>query len=369
MAIRLLWSTVVVVVTLALVKIVYLLFNWIVEREHKKNADLEPMTGNLFITMGILIRTLLTYGTVFAAMVIILEIFQVALVSTADLKNIGLITLKLLVIIVAARLATRFGRSAITQIFARKEFEKGNIENRRAHTLEKLLKNGVTYLVFFLTGLMILQIFNVNTSAILASAGILGLAVGFGAKNLVRDIISGFFIIFEDQFAVGDYVEAGGAVGWVEEIGLRTSKIRKWTGQLHIIPNGEITKVTNHNRGHMAAVAVVGIAYQEDIDQAIEVLQRECDKIHQEIPSITKAPLVQGVVALDDFAVKIRIVAMVIPGEHWAVERELLRRFKNTLDREGIELAPTKGLFTCQEESEGENRDFKKTLSKEVENR
>lgn len=350
LAIKLLWSVLVVAVTFALVKFVHLLLRRLIEKEGRKNKDTEPLPGNLLITIGVLFRTLITYSAIFAAAVTILEIFKVKLVSTTDLKNIGLIALKLIVIIVTARLAARLGRTVIAQLFARNELKRGLIENRRAHTLEKLLSSGVTYLVFFLAGLTILQIFNVNTSAILASAGILGLAVGFGAKNLVRDIIGGFFIIFEDQFAVGDYVEAGGAVGWVEEIGLRTSKIRKWTGQLHIIPNGEITSVTNYNRGHMAAVAVLGIAYEEDIDQAIQVLQKECHQAHQEIPAIVKAPVVQGVVALDDFGVKIRVVAMVTPGEHWAVERELLRRFKNALDREAIEMAYNKAFFACQEE-------------------
>lgn len=305
---------------------------------------------NILFSAGVLFKALLSYGVFLAVAIIILEIFQVKLISPEDIKNIGVIVLKIGGIIVAAKLAVFFGRLAIQQVFNRKDLKEGFIANRRAQTLESLLKNIITYLVFFVAGIMILQVFNVNTSAILASAGILGLAVGFGAQNLFKDIISGFFIIFEDQFAVGDYVEAGGAVGLVEEIGLRTCKIRQWTGQLHIIPNGEINKITNYNRGHMMAVAEVGIAYEEDIDRTIEVLRRECEDAHREIHSIVEVPVVQGVVSLGDFAVNIRTVAVTIPGSQWQVERELLRRFKNALDKAGIEIPYPRRVVTYREE-------------------
>lgn len=305
---------------------------------------------NIIFSAKVLFKTLLSYAVFLGAAIIILEIFQVKLISTEDLKNIGVIVLKVGGILIAAKLALSFGRLAIQQVFNRKDIKDNFITNRRAQTLESLLKNIITYLVFFVATIMILQAFNVNTSAILASAGILGLAVGFGAQNMFKDIISGFFIIFEDQFAVGDYVEAGGAVGLVEEIGLRTCKIRQWTGQLHIIPNGEIKKITNYNRGHMMAVAEVGIAYEEDIDRTIEVLRGECEDAHREIQSIVEVPVVQGVVSLGDFAVNIRTVAVTIPGSQWQVERELLRRFKNALDKAGIEIPYPRRVVTYREE-------------------
>lgn len=328
--------------------------NRAIQRAGRKNTgDGVPAAGNLFLSLGTLIRVLFFYGGIFAAAVAVLEIFRFEVVSAADLKNAGLIALKVIAVVVAARLAANLGRLAVARVFARKELKPGFVDDRRAQTLGSLLKNGITYLTFFVAGLMVLQIFNVNTSAILASAGILGLAVGFGAQNLVKDVISGFFIIFEDQFAVGDYVEAGGVVGVVEEIGLRTCKIRKWTGQLQIIPNGEITKVTNYNRGYMMAVAMVGIDYAEDVDRAMEVLRRESEVAHREIPAILEVPVVQGVVSLGDFSVNIRTVARTVSGEQWAVERELLRRFKNALDREGIEIPYPRRLIQYREENGG----------------
>lgn len=326
---------------------------YIQKRRPDEGQD-DPVSGDLILSTVILIKTVVFYSAIVAAAVIVLKIFNINIVSPEDLKKLGLIFLKTVAIIVAARLALKLGRAAITQIFSKKFMKDGLIDNRRVQTLASLAKNMITYLVFFLAGLMILQVFNVNTSAILASAGILGLAVGFGAQNLVKDIISGFFILFEDQFSVGDYVTAAGVEGVVEETGLRTCKIRSWTGQLHIIPNGELKLVTNFSRGYMMAVATVGIAYEEDIDRAIEVLKKECENAREELPALLEVPVVQGVTALGDFSVNIRTIVKTVPGEQWAVERELRRRFKNALDREGIEIPYPRRVIQYREEANKE---------------
>ncbi|SFR08845.1 mechanosensitive ion channel family protein [Desulfoscipio geothermicus] len=325
--------------------------------EKERQLNDETATGQSILSdsfinsVRALLKTLLLYGGYFMAAVIILEIFNVRIISPDDLKSLGIKLLKTIGILVGAKLAVNFGRLAIKQIFAQREIKDNFIEKRRAQTLEVLLRSVLTYVVFFVTGLMILQIFNVNTSAILASAGILGLAVGFGAQNLVKDVISGFFILFEDQFSVGDFVETAGVVGTVEEVGLRTCKIRQWTGQLHVIPNGEVTRVTNYNRGPMLALVTVGIAYEEDIDRAIAVLQQECEIAFREIETILDTPQVQGVTELADSSVNIRAIAPTVPGEHWAVERELRRRFKYALDRAGIEIPyPRRVLYQRDDE-------------------
>ncbi|MEW6725658.1 mechanosensitive ion channel family protein [Desulforudis sp. 1088] len=284
-----------------------------------------------------LVKTLVLYGGYFAALVVVLHIFDVRVIEAADLKDVGIKILKIAGILVGTRLLLNLGHLIVSQVFAKKEFNDA-LNSGRLRTLEPLVKNALTYAAFFVAGLTVLQVLNVNTSAILASAGILGLAVGFGAQNLVRDVISGFFIVFENQLAVGDYVEAAGVVGVVEETGLRTCKIRQWTGQLHIVPNGEITKVTNYNRGYMLAVVTVGIAYEEDIDRAITVLRQESERASREIEAVLEVPVVQGVVDLADSAVNIRTIARTRPGEQWNVERELRRRFKYALDQAGIEI-------------------------------
>ncbi len=122
--------------------------------------------------------------------------------------------------------------------------------------------------------------FNISTTSLLATAGIGGLAIGFGAQSLVKDIITGFFILLEDQYSVGgDYIQTGSYDGVVEELGLRVTKLRAFSGELHIIPNSNIQIVTNKTRGAMRALVKVSIAYEEDIDKAIKVLQQTCDEI------------------------------------------------------------------------------------------
>ncbi len=343
LVLRLALSLLVLAAAYFLIKIFSRLLDRLVgDSNPEKEQDAPGSTGILsdsFVrSVQVLLRTVLLYGGYFLAAIVILEIFNVKIISGADLKTAGIMALKVIGILVGARLLVSFGHLAVKQVFEKHKFKDDLIENRRAETLEVLLRSVITYVVFFLAALTILQVFHVNTSAILASAGIIGLAVGFGAQSLVKDVLSGFFILFEDQFRVGDFVEAAGVTGTVEEVGLRTCKIRQWTGQLHVIPNGEITRVTNYNRGKMMAAVVVGIAYEEDIDRAMEVLRQESEKAGREIDAILDTPLVQGIVELADSAVNIRIIAPTKDGEQWAVERELRRRFKIALDRAGIEI-------------------------------
>jgi len=339
---NLLIAALILIITYLLIKIL----SYALDRVFKESKastgkpEASPFTrpvfsNNLIRSVRIFLKTLLLYGGYFIAAIFIFEVFNFRIVSPEDLKLLGISILKIIGVLVGARLVINLGQLTIKQLF---EQHKNFMEGRKVQTLEVLLRSVLNYSVFFVAGLMILQVFNVNTSAILASAGILGLAIGFGAQSIVKDVIGGFFILLEDQFNVGDFVEAAGVVGTVEEIGLRTCKIRQWTGELHIIPNGEISNVTNYNRGQMLAVVTIGIAYEEDIDQAIEVLQQECARAYQEMESILALPQVQGVTELADSSVNIRAIAPAKPGEQWAVERELRRRFKYALDRAGIEI-------------------------------
>lgn len=326
--------------TYVLIKVANLILDRVLRESFAEGAESEGsfFSSGMVQSLRTLMKILILYGGYFLAAILILGIFEVKVITPDDLKQVGTNLLKIIGVIVGSRLIVSFGGRAIKQIFERRELNDNLVDAGRLQTLEVLLRSTFTYLIYFMAGLTILQIFNVNTAAILASAGILGLAVGFGAQSLVRDIISGFFIIFEDQFKVGDFVEAAGVIGVVEEVGLRTCKIRQWTGQLHVIPNGEITKVTNYSRGCMMAVVMVGIAYEEDIDYALEVLRQESEVAYREIEAIAEVPVVQGVVQLSASSVDIRVVASTVSGEQWAVERELRRRYKYALDRAGVEI-------------------------------
>lgn len=343
---NLLWSLLVIIITYIIIAIGRLLIDRLLTPQEAKHK----VDENLAQTLRVLLKTLLFYGGYFVALIIIFEIFQFQVISPADLKHVGTKLVTIILILVGAKLAVNFSSVLVEHIFKDRE-DKSFFAGNRAHTLNILIKSILKYVIFFIAGIMILQTFRVDTSAILASAGILGLALGFGAQNLVQDVISGFFIIFEDQFTVGDYVEAGEVTGVVEEVGLRTTKIRRWTGHLEVIPNGSIKRVTNYNRGHMLAVVTVGIAYEDDINKAMEVLRQAGKKAHEEINYIVEEPVVQGVTELADSAVNIRTIATTLPGEQWAVERELLRRFKYALDEASIEIPyPRRVLYTRAEE-------------------
>jgi len=310
------------------------------------------MDEKLAQTVEVVVRTLFVYSIYFLVALLILESFKVPVLKAEDLKNIGGQVLKSVVIIIAARMAIRFGGIAIENIFNPEDSNGTFIEGRRTQTLTVLLRSVLMYSTYFIAGLMILDTFNVPTGSILASAGIVGLAVGFGAQNLVKDIITGFFIIFEDQFSVGEFVTIADVTGVVDEVGLRTSKVREWTGQLHTIPNGEIGKVTNFNRGKMMALVTVGIAYEEDIDKAIEVMRKASEKAQQELESLVEVPIVQGVVELADSAVVIRAIANTVPGEQWAMERELRKRYKQALDANDIEIPyPRRVIIPTKEQT------------------
>ncbi|WP_366923535.1 mechanosensitive ion channel family protein [Metallumcola ferriviriculae] len=348
-----LFALIKVVLLFVAARLVIFVGNKIIEKIFAKaETGRLAMDEKLAHTVKVLAKTFLIYGVYFAAALITLEIFQIPIIDVVFLKTLGSRAFKAILIFIAARLVLRFGGLAIDHIFNREDKEGLFLEERRAHTLSVLLRSILMYTVYFIAGLMVLEIFTIPTGSILASAGIAGLAVGFGAQNLVKDIITGFFIIFEDQFSVGEFVSVAEVTGIVDEMGLRTTKVREWTGQLHTIPNGEIGKVTNYNRGKMAALVSIGIAYEADVDWAIEVLRKTSEQAYQDMATIVDVPVVQGVVELADSAVVIRTVAQTVPGEQWAVERELRKLFKQALDANGIEIPYPRRVVITPEETD-----------------
>src|SRR5690625_5855916 len=165
----------------------------------------------------------------------------------------------------------KIGKRIIERAFLNRRHLPIQISSRREQTLSKLLTNILMYLIAFIVIVMILDILGVPISTLLAGAGVAGLAIGFGAQSLVKDVISGFFIIFEDQFSVGDYILINNLEGTVEEIGLRTTKVQSWTGEQHIIPNGDISMVTNYSIHNGISVVEINVTYENDIKQ-VEVL-------------------------------------------------------------------------------------------------
>lgn len=260
------------------------------------------------------------------------------LLDKLDIFTIIWTTFKIIGLLIAIRVLTKLGSIVIDQLF-KDRFninEHMQIGPRRVDTLSKLLKNILSYSLYFVVGLTILDMFNVPIKAILGGAGILGLAVGFGAQDLVKDIVGGFFIIFEDQFAVGEYVEVGGKFGMVEEVGLRLTKIRDWTGELYLIPNGQVGTVTNYDRGSMRALVEIGVSYQDDLQEVIKVIEKGCERAYQDMAHvIDEKPCVQGITKLDANYVTVRVTGTTKDISHWMLERTLRYRIREELANEG----------------------------------
>ncbi|MEL3974359.1 mechanosensitive ion channel family protein [Rossellomorea oryzaecorticis] len=267
--------------------------------------------------------------------------------------TLGTNTLKIAAIMLITYIALKLGRSAIRNVFRVRSKAPLKFSHRREATLLKLLENVLAYVVYFISLMTILSTLGIDIKGLIAGAGIVGLAIGFGAQNLVRDIITGFFIIFEDQFSVGDYVKIGSAEGTVEEIGLRTTKIKSWTGELHIFPNGNITEVTNFSIHNSIAVVDVSIAYEENIEEAEKVIQELLLSLPQKYEDLVNPPELLGVQTLGASDVVIRIVAETLPMKHWFIARMIRKDVKLLLDKHGIEIPfPRMVMYSRSEENE-----------------
>jgi len=222
---------------------------------------------------------------------------------------------------------------------------------QRGHTVSQLLRS-VGLVVLLAVGVLLSLNLFINIAPLLAGAGILGLAVSFGAQSLVKDVIAGFFYLFEGQFAVGDIIEVAGKSGVVERMTLRLVVLRDLHGVLHMIPNGQITTVSNKTRTWSRAVVDVGVAYGTNVDRALEVFADEAQRFTADpawAAQFDGAPEVLGVDSLGDSAVTIRVLLRTLPGKQFGVAREFRRRIKSRLDREGIEIPfPQRSLHIVQ---------------------
>lgn len=267
---------------------------------------------------------------------------------------IGESVLKIIAILIISGLLIRIGKIAIHNFFKVRTRAPLRISERREATLMKLLENILSYAVYFISIMMILSALTINVQAMLAGAGIVGLAVGFGAQSLVKDIITGFFIIFEDQFSVGDYVRIGQFEGTVEEIGLRTTKIKSFTGEINILPNGSIIEVTNFSLYNSVAVLDIGIAYEGDIEYTEKVLQEYLETTTEKYPELVKAPELLGVQQFGASEVVLRIVAETLPMKHWYIGRQLRKDIKLILDEHGIEIPFPRMVMYSRQEGAGQ---------------
>ncbi|MGI6286049.1 mechanosensitive ion channel family protein [Neomoorella humiferrea] len=247
-------------------------------------------------------------------------------------------------IALAALVALNLATSLIRRFFKGRKRDP-----HKEKTLETMLSSALRYLVYAVAVMLILEQF-VDITPIIAGAGVLGLAVGFGAQSLVKDLITGFFIIFEDQFHVGDFVEINGQVsGTVEELGLRLTTIREWSGKKFYIANSEIKTVRNYNREEMRAIVTATFPFEEDPRKIREVLEEVCreaafelaDELIQGPDGPVEPPHVHGVTDIDksDKGGQFTITALTKPGSLWVVEKTLREKVWQACRDNGIRLA------------------------------
>ena len=214
-------------------------------------------------------------------------------------------------------------------------------EVKRENTLIRIFSSTVSVLVWAVAFMMVLTEFGINAGPLIAGAGIMGVAIGFGAQYMIRDFLAGLFIMLENQYRVGDVIKVAGIGGKVEDITLRKTVLRDIDGVVHHVPNGEIKVASNKSQEFSRVHLKIGVAYKEDIDRVSSVLNQVCKKMAEDEQwkeKITKAPEVVGVDDFADSAVIIKILGDTLPLEQWGVARELRKRIKIAFDKENIEI-------------------------------
>ncbi len=241
-----------------------------------------------------------------------------------------------------AWLALRLSRKALARMHAHLQSDLDDLERiKRLNTLEQVFRYVSGVFIVLVAGMLVLSELGISIAPILAAAGVLGIAIGFGAQSLVKDYFNGLFLLLENQVRQGDVVEVAGKGGLVEEMTLRYIRLRDAEGSVHTIPNGIVDTVTNRSRGFAYAVIEVGVAYREDLDEVIALMHRVgaemrsdpalADKIEEDLD-------MNGVDQWADSAVVVRCRFRVKPLEQWTVRRAFLYRLKKAFDAAGIEI-------------------------------
>lgn len=241
---------------------------------------------------------------------------------------------------VASGLAAHLGRNRATRVIASATGALSERRRQRTETLGSVLRSLITAVVFGVAFLMVLSEFNVNLAPLLASAGVAGVALGFGAQSLVKDFLSGTFMLLEDQYGVGDLIDVGEATGTVEEVTLRVTKLRDPNGVAWFVRNGEIIRVANKSQGWSTAVVDLPVAYTEDLGKVMAIIGDVVAQVYADAqwsPVMIEEPTVAGVEQITGNTVTIRVFAKTQPNEQWGVQREIRERVKTAFDRAGVQ--------------------------------
>jgi moderate conductance mechanosensitive channel len=256
----------------------------------------------------------------------------IAMLWIIFLALVGYFLLRLLVSFVVHRITT------LTD-------EENDFIQKRTNTITAILYNAGVVAIVVTASVMILEEAGIPITALLASVGVVGLAFGLGAQTLVKDVISGLFILIENQYTVGEVIEVSGVIGTVETMTLRVTSMRDATGTLHHVPNGEIRVVANRTRDWSRAIVDVGIAHEADIDRALAALQKAAERLSADealAALLLEAPQVVGVESVDDWAVRLRVTVKTKPNEQWLVQRRLRQAILSQFAEERIAMPLTR---------------------------
>ncbi len=261
------------------------------------------------------------------------------LVQPARIEALVESVIAIVVILVAVRMTLLLSVPLLRRWLRPDDPTRPHERQAQVRTLVPLLESVLRYVMYFTAAVMILDRLHFNVAALLASAGIAGIAIGFGAQNLIRDIVAGFFLIFEGLVQVGDVIRVGEIIGDVERVNLRTTQVRRFSGELVTIPNGVIQQLGNMNRGFMRAIVQVGVAYEADLERAMAVMHEAGEAWTAERPDdVLRPPQVQGIMEFGASDVRVRLIVMVKPAAYGSAEPELRRRLKAAFDAKGIEI-------------------------------
>jgi len=255
----------------------------------------------------------------------------------APLADYGPVLIKIIGIVFLSRVFVVLSALMIDNFFT-DSGKLSDIELQRQKTLLPLVKSSFKYAIYLIAFVLILHALNINPTPVLAGAGILGIVIGLGAQPLVNDVVSGFFILFENVYLVDDYVETESARGKVEAIDIRTTRIRDPNGQLHILRNGQLNTVINYSKTYTHAVVEVGVAYDSDLNKVYAVLKKTGEELKKSHPDVLDATEVKGLENFGESELLIRTTTRVKPGCHLSVARDLRKMIKEAFDREGIEI-------------------------------
>lgn len=253
---------------------------------------------------------------------------------------------KIVLVFVLARLALVVSQKVTTHWLMQKE--KGQKATTATRTLIALINSVLFYVVYGLFFLTLLELIHVPIASLLAGAGIVGLAIGFGARNLVSDVISGFFLLFENQYGVGETVQIAGISGTVQEIGLRITKLKGFNGEHHFIPNGSITQVTNYSRGHSSLSISVSLSLQADMTETEKVIRNLVDQIPKIYPETGQASYL-GITQINPTDAVYTVSLQIPPSQAGTIgnwfRREILLAFQkiNPWPQTQISLAKVEG--------------------------